>query len=136
MDWKIELVPVPVADLDRAKAFYGDQVGFNVDFDHEISEDYRIIQITPPGSGCSILLSTGVIDTPPGSIQGIQIVVDDVAQAREELVGRGVDVTPIFHWDGTAKIDGPGGRWNSFVEFYDLDGNRWVLQERAPAEPA
>lgn len=130
MDMKIELVPVPVTDVDRAKAFYAEQIGWPVDVDHAVGDDFRIVQLTPPGSGCSIGFGIGVAVMAPGSLIGVQLVVDDIAATRDELVGRGVEVTPVFHYDGTERADGPGGRWNSFAEFSDPDGNRWVLQEQ------
>jgi catechol 2,3-dioxygenase-like lactoylglutathione lyase family enzyme len=131
MDWKIELIPVPASDHERARAFYADQLGFVVDLDHQITPEFRIIQLTPPGSGCSIMI--GVSEMTPGSLQGIQIVVDDIAAARAEIVERGVDASPIWHMEDGEQVDGPGGPWNSFVTFSDPDGNGWVLQERPPA---
>ncbi len=128
MDWKLEVVPVPVADIDRALDFYRDQFGFTVDLDDQVSDEVRLVQLTPPGSGCSIHLTTA--DMPPGSLRGLQLVVDDIAAARAELVGRGVEVSPIRHFDAAGWVDGPGGRWNSFVFLTDPDGNTWVLQER------
>lgn len=128
MDMKIEMVPVPVTDVDRAKEFYAEKVGWPVDVDHAVGDRFRIVQLTPPGSGCSITL--GVSAMAPGSLNGVQIVVGDIAAARDDLVGRGVDVSPVFHFDGTERVDGPGDRWNSFAEFSDPDGNRWVLQEQ------
>ena len=128
MDWKLEVVPVPVADIDRALAFYRDQFGFAVDLDDQVSDEVRLVQLTPPGSGCSIHLNT--TDMPPGSLRGLQIVVDDIAAALADLVERGVEVTPIRHFDAGNWVDGPGGRWNSFVFLSDPDGNTWVLQER------
>jgi predicted enzyme related to lactoylglutathione lyase len=131
MDWKIELIPVPASDHERAKAFYADQLGFAIDLDHEITPEFRITQLTPRGSGCSIMI--GVSGMTPGSLQGIQMVVDDIAAARAEIVERGVDASPIWHMEGGEQVDGPGGPWNSFVTFSDPDGNGWVLQERPPA---
>ncbi len=128
MDWKLEVVPVPVADIDRALAFYRDQFGFAVDLDDQVSDEVRLVQLTPPGSGCSIQFDT--TEMPPGSLRGLQIVVDDIAAARVDLVERGVEVTPIRHFDAGKWVDGPGGRWNSFVFLSDPDGNTWVLQER------
>lgn len=133
MDWKIEVIPVPVSDIDRAKAFYSEQCGFHVDHDTNVIGGPRIIQLTPRGSGCSIVIGTGLTQTPPGSIQGIQIVVEDVAAAREELLSRGVQMSGIYHYGENGRADGPGGRWNVFADFADPDGNTWVLQER-PAE--
>lgn len=118
MDWKIELVPVPVTDVDRAKAFYVDQVGFNADHDHRVNENLRFVQLTPPGSACSIVIGEGVTRMPPGSQQGVQMVVSDVAKAREELLSRNVEV---------GEIDVQP--WGSFVMFSDPDGNTWSLQQ-------
>ncbi len=132
MDWKIEMIPVPVTDVDRAKDFYATKLAFPVDVDHEAG-DFRFVQVTPPGSGCSIGFGRGVSPMKPGDLTGVQIVVDDVRKARDELVGRGVDASPVYHFEDGKQVDGPGGRWNSFVSFSDPDGNRWVLQER-PAE--
>ena len=128
MDWKLEVVPVPVEDIDRALAFYRDRFGFAVDLDDQVSDEVRLVQLTPPGSGCSIHLDT--TEMPPGSLRGLQIVVDDITAARADLVERGVEVTPIRHFDAGNWVDGPGGRWNSFVFLSDPDGNTWVLQER------
>ena len=117
MDMKLELVPVPVADVDRAKDFYV-QAGFNADHDHEVSEDIRFVQLTPPGSACSISLGKGVVDTAPGSVQGLQLVVADADAARSELAGRGVDVSEVQEFP-----------WGRFVFFKDPDGNGWAVQE-------
>ena len=95
MDWKLELVAVPVSDVDRAKAFYADKVGFNADHDHRVSDELRFVQLTPPGSACSIALGTGIVDTPPGSVQGLQLVVADIDAARAELLERGVEVSEV-----------------------------------------
>jgi catechol 2,3-dioxygenase-like lactoylglutathione lyase family enzyme len=130
MDWKLEVVPIPVSDVDRAKRFYAEQVGFVVDLDTRIGDEMRLVQLTPPGSGCSIHLSTGIIDMSPGSIQGLQLVVSDIEAARADLVERGVEAGPVRHMDDGAWLEGRGGRWNSFVFFSDPDGNGWVLQER------
>src|SRR5262245_5431304 len=117
MDWKLELVAVPVSDVDRAKAFYAEQVGFNADHDHTVSEEIRFVQLTPPGSACSIALGKGISTAPPGSVQGLQIVVPDVRAARDELVSRGVEVTDVQEFP-----------WGSFVFFSDPDGNGWAVQ--------
>jgi catechol 2,3-dioxygenase-like lactoylglutathione lyase family enzyme len=130
MDWKLEVVPIPVSDVDRAQRFYAEQVGFVVDLDTRIGDEMRLVQLTPPGSGCSIHLSTGIIDMSPGSIQGLQLVVSDIEAARADLVERGVEAGPVRHMDDGAWLEGRGGRWNSFVFFSDPDGNGWVLQER------
>ncbi len=121
MDWKLELVAVPVSDVDRAKAFYADQVGFNVDHDHKVSDELRFVQLTPPGSACSIAIGKGLSDAKPGSVGGLQIVVSDVAAARAELDGRGVAVTEVQEFP-----------WGKFVFFKDPDGNGWALQELMP----
>ncbi len=130
MDWKLEVVPIPVADVDRAKRFYGEQVGFVVDLDTEIGAGMRVVQLTPPGSACSIQLSSGILTTPPGSVQGLQLIVSDAAAARAELVARSVEASPVRHMEDGGWVDGHGGDWNSFVFFSDPDGNGWVLQER------
>jgi len=123
MDWKLELVAIPVADVERAKAFYVEQVGFNADHDFQVTEDLRFVQLTPPGSACSVVLGTGITQMPPGSQKGLQIVVEDVEAARRELIDRGVlasevDVQP----------------WGSFVTFSDPDGNTWALQQLPQTE--
>jgi catechol 2,3-dioxygenase-like lactoylglutathione lyase family enzyme len=133
MEWKLEVVSVPVADLDRAKRFYGEQCGFIVDHDTRIGDEARVVQLTPPGSGCSIVIGTGLPAMAPSSLKGLQLVVADIAAARAQLVERGVAVSPVQHYEGVALVDGPGGRWNSFIFFSDPDGNSWAVQER-PAE--
>ncbi len=116
MDWKLELVAIPVTDVDHAKAFY-ETVGFNADHDHTVSEELRFVQLTPPGSACSIALGTGVTDAVPGSVRGMQLVVSDIEAAHAELSTRGVDVSPIEDFP-----------WGRFVFFADPDGNRWAVQ--------
>ncbi|HEX6507127.1 MAG TPA: VOC family protein [Chloroflexota bacterium] len=130
MDWKLEVVVVPVSDVDRARAFYSEQVGFNVDVDTQVSDDMRIVQLTPPGSACSITLGPRLGE--PGSLKGMQLVVSDVDAARSELAERGVDVSAVQHIDNGVWVDGPGGDWNSFIFFSDPDGNAWTVQQ-APA---
>lgn len=130
MDWKLELVVVPVTDVDRAKHFYAELLGFTVDHDTRINDDMRAVQLTPPGSACSIAVGTGLVQAPPGSAQGLQIVVSDVEAARAQLAERGVAVSGVQHYEGADRVAGPGGRWNSFVFLDDPDGNGWVLQER------
>ena len=130
MDWKLELVVVPVADVDRAKRFYNEQVGFAVDHDTRVGDEVRVVQLTPPGSACSIAVSTGLVDSAPGSVQGLQLVVPDIDAARAELVARGVEVSPVQHFEDGVRVDGRGGDWNSFVFFSDPDGNGWAVQER------
>ena len=118
MDFKLELVFVPVSDVDRAKAFYADQVGFVVDHDHSVSDELRFVQLTPPGSACSIAIGTGLIDAEPGSVKGLQVVVDDADAARAFLVERGVDAGEVQ--------DLP---WGRFTGFRDPDGNEWAVQQ-------
>src|SRR5918997_3210358 len=130
MDWKLEVVPIPVSDVDRAKRFYSEQVGFVVDLDPRISDEMRLVQLPPPGSGCSIHLNTGILNIPPGVLEGLQLVVSDIEAARAELVERGVEASPVQHMDDGVWVDGRGGDWNSFVFFSDPEGNGWVLQER------
>jgi catechol 2,3-dioxygenase-like lactoylglutathione lyase family enzyme len=117
MDFKLELVPVPVTDVDRAKAFYV-QAGFNADHDHQVNDELRFVQLTPPGSACSIAIGTGILDTQPGSIQGLLLVVADIDAARAELLGRGVDVSEVDQQP-----------WAKFAYFKDPDGNGWSLQQ-------
>jgi catechol 2,3-dioxygenase-like lactoylglutathione lyase family enzyme len=118
MDWKLELVPLPVSDVDRAKAFYVDQVGFVCDHDHLVHEHLRFVQLTPPGSACSLVMGEGVTQMAPGSQKGLQIVVSDVAEARRQLLSRGVDASEIDEQP-----------WGLFVTFADADGNTWALQQ-------
>lgn len=133
MDFKLELVLVPVADVDRAKAFYTDMAGFHLDVDHRAGENFRIVQMTPPGSACSISVGTGITDAVPGSVVGLHLVVNDITAARAELVARGMDVSEIRHLGpaGWAPgVDPVHTDYNSFAGFSDPDGNSWVLQER------
>ena len=123
MDFKLELVPIPVTDVDRAKAFYADRVGFHVDLDLHPGDDFRVVQLTPTGSGCSIAIGTGFITTPPGSVQALHLVVDDIKAARDELVGRGVAVGEI------TEMTAPGKPTVSYAPFTDPDGNGWTLQQ-------
>jgi catechol 2,3-dioxygenase-like lactoylglutathione lyase family enzyme len=124
MDWKLELVPIPVSDVDRAKAFYAEKVGFNVDLDvnadndHRVSDEMRVVQLTPPGSACSIAFGTGIVDTPPGSVQALHLVVSDINAARVELVERGVEVGEVQDLGGVL-----------YASFSDPDGNSWALQQ-------
>jgi catechol 2,3-dioxygenase-like lactoylglutathione lyase family enzyme len=121
VDYKLELIAVPVSDPDRAKAFYAEQAGFNVDHDHRVSDDLRFIQCTPPGSACSIAFGVGLARTPPGSLQGLQLVVSDIEAAHAELGGRGVEVSDVQDFP-----------WGRFVFFSDPDGNGWAVQELVP----
>jgi catechol 2,3-dioxygenase-like lactoylglutathione lyase family enzyme len=118
MDFKLELVNVPVSDVDRAKAFYTEKAGFNADYDHVVNEQMRFVQLTPPGSACSISIGTGLTDAAPGSIAGLQVVVEDIRAARQELADRGVEVSEIQEFP-----------WGSFVFFRDPDGNAWNVQQ-------
>jgi catechol 2,3-dioxygenase-like lactoylglutathione lyase family enzyme len=129
MDWKLEVLVVPVTDVDRAKRFYSEQVGFVVDHDIRLSDNMRVVQLTPPGSACSIAVGIGLVDMPPGSLKGLQLVVSDLEAARAELVERGVEVSEVQHIDDGVWVDGRGGGWNSFVFFSDPDGNGWAVQE-------
>ena len=129
MEYRLEVVVVPVSDVDRAKAFYANQVGFVVDVDFTPNEQFRVVQLTPPGSACSITIGKGLADMEPGSIQGLQMVVADIDAARADLASRGVQVSRVQHHDGTGMVDGRGGDWNSFVFFSDPDGNSWAVQE-------
>jgi catechol 2,3-dioxygenase-like lactoylglutathione lyase family enzyme len=130
MDWKLEVVVVPVSDVDRAKHFYSEQVGFVVDVDHRAGKNFRVVQLTPPGSACSITLGTGITKSAPGSVQGLQLVVSDIEAARAALVARGVEVSQIQHFEDGVAVEGRGDEWNSFIFFSDPDGNSWTVQER------
>jgi catechol 2,3-dioxygenase-like lactoylglutathione lyase family enzyme len=125
MDFKLELVPVPVSDVDRAKAFYTDKAGFNADHDHTVSDEIRFVQLTPPGSACSISIGKGLVDSPPGSLKGLQVVVSDIEAARQELLDRGVEVGDVQDFP-----------WGRFVFFADPDGNTWSVQEIQSPRPA
>ena len=125
MDWKLELVIVPVSDVDRAKAFYTDKLGFNADHDHRVNDKLRFVQLTPPGSACSIAIGEGITTAAPGSVQGLQIVVADVHAARDQLSARGVDVGEVQVLD-----------WGSFIWFTDPDGNAWAIQQLPPRPSA
>lgn len=121
MDMKLELVAIPVSDVDRSKAFYTDKAGFHADHDHTVSDEIRFVQLTPPGSACSIAIGKGVTDAEPGSVHGMQMTVPDIEAARADLVARGADVSEIQDMD-----------WGRFVFFADPDGNRWALQQLPP----
>jgi catechol 2,3-dioxygenase-like lactoylglutathione lyase family enzyme len=125
MDWKLELISVPVSDVDRAIAFYTEQVGFDLDYDHHVSDDLRFVQITPRGSACSIAIGRGLTTQEPGSARGLQVVVADAEAARAELAGRGVDVSDVQDFP-----------WGKFVFFADPDGNGWALQQMIPQATA
>lgn len=121
MDWKLELVAVPVSDVDRAKAFYVETIGFNPDHDHNVSADVRFVQLTPPGSGCSIAIGKGLTEAKPGSVEGLQLVVADIEAAKAELASRGLDTGPVQDFP-----------WGRFIFFADPDGNRWAVQQLPP----
>jgi predicted enzyme related to lactoylglutathione lyase len=123
MECKLEVVPIPVSDVNRAKAFYADQVGFIAEHDHQVSDEIRFVQLTPPGSACSIALGTGIVDSSPGSVRGLQLVVADAHAARAELLARGVEVSDVQVFP-----------WGSFVFFSDPDGNSWSLQQLPPRD--
>lgn len=129
MDFRLEVVQVPVSDVDRSKAFYAENAGFNLDRDHQVSDDVRVVQLTPPGSGCAIVVGTGLSDMEPGCVQGLQLVVADMDAARTALVERGVDVSEI------QVLGRPGRPGFRFASFRDPDGNGWILQEERPFEP-
>ncbi|HEY7282757.1 MAG TPA: glyoxalase superfamily protein [Actinomycetota bacterium] len=123
MDWKLELIPVPVTDVDRAKSFYVDRVGFDADHDHTVHEGLRFVQLTPPGSACSIVMGVGITEMEPGSQRGLQMVVDDIDAARQHLVDHGVEVSEVDHQP-----------WGDFVFFSDPDGNSWAVQRIPPRD--
>ncbi len=139
MEYRLEVVVVPVSDVDRAKQFYDQQVGFNVDVDHA-NGAFRVVQLTPPGSGCSVTIGSGLSDMVPGSLKGLQLCVADIDAARADLLSRGVPVSTVQHHDGSGFVEGAAGDWNSFCFFSDPDGNTWAVQQsptmRAAAEAA
>ncbi len=132
MDYKLELVLIPVSDVDQAKAFYVDQLGFNLDVDHQPNDQFRVVQMTPPGSACSITIGIGITEATPGSVWGTHLIVTDIEAARTELTGRGVEVSDIRYMTPGGWQPGPDpshADYNSFADFKDPDGNTWVLQE-------
>ena len=138
MDYKLELVLVPVSDIDRAKAFYTEMAGFKLDVDFQPSDQFRVVQLTPPGSACSISIGVGITDAAPGSYKGTHLVVSDIVAARGELVGRGVEVSDIRHMESGSWAPGPDPQhqdYGSFADFRDPDGNTWVLQEVRYGKP-
>ena len=138
MEWKLELVLVPVSDVDRAKTFYTEKAGFNLDVDHSAGDEFRVVQLTPQGSACSISIGTGITDAEPGSARGMHLVVSDIDAARAELVERGVDVSEVRHFESGEWVPGPDPQrrdYGSFAFFSDPDGNTWVLQEARRSEP-
>jgi catechol 2,3-dioxygenase-like lactoylglutathione lyase family enzyme len=132
MDWKLELVVVPVSDVDRAKAFYADLLGFSVDVDHRPNESFRVVQLTPPGSACSITFGTGVSQVAPGTYQGLHLIVNDIEAAHAQLAARGVAVSEPYHFGAAGQTPGlhpQRGDYETFLSFSDPDGNGWVVQE-------
>jgi catechol 2,3-dioxygenase-like lactoylglutathione lyase family enzyme len=138
VDWKLELIVVPVSDVDRAKSFYMEKAGFNLDVDHRAGDAFRVVQLTPPGSACSITIGTGLTGAVPGSIQGLHLVVSDIDTARAELVERGMDASEIFHFESGSRMPGPDPQradYGSFLTFSDPDGNGWLVQEVKRKKP-
>lgn len=138
MDWKLETIVVPVSDVDKAKEFYTEKLGFNLDVDHRAGDHFRVVQLTPPGSACSITIGIGLSDAEPGSVRGLQLVVNDIEAAHAQLVERGVDSSEISHFENGAMLAGvdPDRRdFASFIFLSDPDGNAWAIQEgkRTPA---
>ena len=132
MDYKLELVLIPVTDVDRAKAFYTEEVGFKLDVDHRAGDEFRVVQMTPPGSACSISIGIGLTDSQPGSAKGMHLVVRDIVAARSELVERGVEIGEVRHMEEGVWVPGPDPQrqdYGSFAHFQDPDGNTWVVQE-------
>ena len=132
MDWRLELIVVPVTDVDRAKTFYTEKLGFKLDVDHSAGDAFRVVQLTPPGSACSISIGTGITEAAPGSAQGLHLVVSDIDAARAELVERGTDVSELFHFEPTGQVPGPDPQradYGSFLSFSDPDSNKWLVQE-------
>ena len=138
MEYKLELVVLPVSDVDRAKAFYADKLGFNVDVDHKAGDTFRVVQLTPPGSACSITIGIGVTQVAPGTYQGLHLVVNDIEAARADLVGRGVDVSEPFHFGAEGQTPGlhpERSDYGTYLSFSDPDGNGWLVQEAKYAAP-
>jgi catechol 2,3-dioxygenase-like lactoylglutathione lyase family enzyme len=132
MDWKLELVVVPVSDVDKSKAFYSEKVGFKVDVDHRAGDNFRVVQLTPTGSACSITIGTGLTPSAPGTTKGLHLVVSDIDAARAELVARGVDASELFHFGESGQQPGPHperASYGTFLSFDDPDGNTWLVQE-------
>jgi catechol 2,3-dioxygenase-like lactoylglutathione lyase family enzyme len=139
MDYKLELVLLPVTDIDRAKAFYMEKAGFNLDVDHDAGEAFRVVQLTPPGSACSITFGRGITQMAPGSVQGLHLVVNDIVAARAELVGRGLDASEFFHFGERGQAPGlhpERPNYGTYVSFSDPDGNSWLVQEVGYQQPS
>ncbi|MEP6665494.1 MAG: glyoxalase superfamily protein [Nocardioidaceae bacterium] len=138
MNWKLELVLVPVSDVDRAKDFYTEKLGFTLDVDHHASDTFRVVQMTPPGSACSISIGIGVTDATPGSLRGLHLIVPDIQAAHAQLVERGVQASDVQHFEGGGPVPGPDPEdrdYNSFVFFSDPDGNTWAVQQVKGSKP-
>jgi catechol 2,3-dioxygenase-like lactoylglutathione lyase family enzyme len=136
MDFKLELIVIPVSDVDKVKDFYTDNAGFHLDVDHRAGEDFRVVQLTPPGSACSITLMRN--GQAAGSVQGLHLIVTDIEAARAELAGRGVDVSEVFHFEAGGQMPGPDpdrSNYNSFASFSDPEGNGWLVQEVRQPQP-
>lgn len=139
MDWKLELVVLPVSNVDRAKTFYTEALGFALDVDHSAGDMFRVVQMTPPGSACSITIGIGVTDAAPGSVRGLHLVVPDIQAARAHLIEHGVDASEVQHFEGAGPVPGPDPDdrdYGSFVFFADPDGNTWAVQQVRSGEPA
>ena len=137
MDYKLEAVALPVTDVDRAKAFYAERLGFTLDVDHRAGDSFRVVQLTPAGSACSIMVGIGITDAAPGSVKGLHLVVADIEAAHAELTARGAEIGALRHMGPSGWVDGVDPAhtdYNSFAEFADPDGNVWVLQERGHAD--
>jgi catechol 2,3-dioxygenase-like lactoylglutathione lyase family enzyme len=130
VDWTIEVIVVPVSDADRSKKFYSEQVGFVVDVDRQVNPELRVVQLTPPGSACSIAFGSGMSPSEPGTLKGLQLVVPDIEKAHTELAERGVEVSPVRQMTDEGWVDGHGGPWNAFIFFDDPDGNSWAVQQK------
>jgi catechol 2,3-dioxygenase-like lactoylglutathione lyase family enzyme len=138
MDWKLEVVVVPVSDVDRAKEFYTEKAGFHLDVDHQANENFRVVQLTPPGSACSVTIGTGLSDAAPGSVRGLQLVVSDIEAAHAQLTARGVECSEISHFDEGGLqpgMDPQRREFNAFVFFSDPDGNTWTVQQGRQTDP-
>jgi catechol 2,3-dioxygenase-like lactoylglutathione lyase family enzyme len=132
MDWKLELIVLPVSDVDKAKDFYTEQLGFTLDVDHRPSDSFRVVQLTPPGSACSITIGVGITQSAPGSVQGLHLIVADIEAARTELLGRAVDASDFFHFGPQGQVTGLSPEradYETFFTFSDPDGNGWLVQE-------
>ena len=138
MNWTLELIVVPVSDIDRSKAFYADQLGFSMDVDHSAGDDFRVVQLSPPGSACSIALMKNQ-PTPPGGLHGLQVCVEDIEVARRQLIDHAVEASDFFYFDDAgqhAGLDPERRSYATFLSFHDPDGNTWLVQEKKPVDAA